>query len=95
MTFRGNWFGARPGSLDGLRYGKICILADADSDGHHIATTLCIIFEAFSALGACRSFIYLQCRCAIDATKGYYVASDAEKIYWKIYRHQESECHAI
>jgi topoisomerase-4 subunit B len=35
-----------PGSdnLDGLRYGKICILADADSDGAHIATLLSALF---------------------------------------------------
>ena len=31
-------------ALDGLRYGKICILADADSDGLHIATLLCALF---------------------------------------------------
>ncbi|MFC3094309.1 DNA topoisomerase IV subunit B [Alteromonas sediminis] len=30
--------------LTGLRYGKICILADADSDGLHIATLLCALF---------------------------------------------------
>ena len=38
--------GVDPGSdkLDGLRYGKICILADADSDGAHIATLLCALF---------------------------------------------------
>ncbi|HET8707529.1 MAG TPA: DNA topoisomerase IV subunit B [Pseudomonadales bacterium] len=30
--------------LSGLRYGKICILADADSDGRHIATLLCALF---------------------------------------------------
>lgn len=38
--------GVEPGSsnLDGLRYGKICILADADSDGLHIATLLCALF---------------------------------------------------
>ena len=28
----------------GLRYGRICILADADSDGLHIATLLCALF---------------------------------------------------
>ncbi|GMQ88914.1 MAG: DNA topoisomerase IV subunit B [Gammaproteobacteria bacterium] len=38
--------GAEPGSddLKNLRYGKICILADADSDGAHIATLLCALF---------------------------------------------------
>jgi len=38
--------GIDPGSSDlsGLRYGKICILADADSDGLHIATLLCALF---------------------------------------------------
>ncbi|WP_105188233.1 DNA topoisomerase IV subunit B [Pseudoalteromonas sp. T1lg48] len=30
--------------LSGLRYGKVCILADADSDGLHIATLLCALF---------------------------------------------------
>ncbi len=38
--------GVDPGTTDltGLRYGKICILADADSDGAHIATLLCALF---------------------------------------------------
>jgi topoisomerase-4 subunit B len=38
--------GVDPGSNDisKLRYGKICILADADSDGRHIATLLCALF---------------------------------------------------
>ncbi|MEO8382238.1 MAG: DNA topoisomerase IV subunit B [Acidobacteriota bacterium] len=38
--------GVDPGTdkLDGLRYGKVCILADADSDGAHIATLLCALF---------------------------------------------------
>jgi topoisomerase-4 subunit B len=30
--------------LKNLRYGKVCILADADSDGLHIATLLCALF---------------------------------------------------
>lgn len=30
--------------LSGLRYGKVCILTDADSDGLHIATLLCALF---------------------------------------------------
>ncbi|MES9972457.1 MAG: DNA topoisomerase IV subunit B [Candidatus Thiodiazotropha sp.] len=38
--------GVEPGSndLSNLRFGKICILADADSDGLHIATLLCALF---------------------------------------------------
>lgn len=38
--------GVDPGSSDlsQLRYSKICILADADSDGAHIATLLCALF---------------------------------------------------
>ena len=38
--------GIDPGSnnLDNLRYHKVCILADADSDGLHIATLLCALF---------------------------------------------------
>jgi topoisomerase IV subunit B len=38
--------GVEPGSTDlsSLRYHKVCILADADSDGQHIATLLCALF---------------------------------------------------
>ncbi|HKZ74847.1 MAG TPA: DNA topoisomerase IV subunit B [Steroidobacteraceae bacterium] len=38
--------GVDPGSpdLEQLRYHKVCILADADSDGQHIATLLCALF---------------------------------------------------
>jgi topoisomerase-4 subunit B len=38
--------GVEPGSADlaQLRYHKVCILADADSDGQHIATLLCALF---------------------------------------------------
>jgi topoisomerase IV subunit B len=47
--------GVDPGSnnLSNLRYGKICILADADSDGSHIATLICALFyQHFHALVA-------------------------------------------
>lgn len=38
--------GVDPGvpNIENLRYGKICILADADSDGAHIATLICALF---------------------------------------------------
>ena len=38
--------GVDPGSnnLEGLRYGKVCILADADSDGLHIALYYVLYF---------------------------------------------------
>ena len=38
--------GVDPASEDisGLRYGKVCVLADADSDGAHIATLICALF---------------------------------------------------
>ncbi|MBM4196957.1 MAG: DNA topoisomerase IV subunit B [Gammaproteobacteria bacterium] len=38
--------GIEPGSEDlgSLRYHKVCILADADSDGQHIATLICALF---------------------------------------------------
>ncbi|HIP95229.1 MAG TPA: DNA topoisomerase IV subunit B [Leucothrix sp.] len=45
--------GVEPDSsdLNELRYGKICILADADSDGAHIATLICALFvQHFTAL---------------------------------------------
>ncbi len=45
--------GIEPGSndLQNLRYGKVCILADADSDGSHIATLICALFyQHFHAL---------------------------------------------
>jgi topoisomerase-4 subunit B len=47
--------GVDPGSedLSRLRYGRICILADADSDGAHIAALLCALFlRHFPALVA-------------------------------------------
>ena len=50
--------GVDPGAnnLEGLRYGKICILADADSDGLHIATLLCALFvRHFKPPRCCRS----------------------------------------
>ena len=45
--------------VSNLRYGKICILADADSDGRHIAALLCTLFiKHFKAL-VCGGHIYV------------------------------------
>ena len=53
--------GVDPGSdnIDGLRYGKICVLADADSDGAHIATLLCGLFMKHFQLLVERGHIYI------------------------------------
>lgn len=76
--------GVDPGSnmLDKLRYGKICILADADSDGQHIATLLCALFvKHFRALvEAGHLFVAMPPLYRIDVGKEvYYALDDAEK----------------
>lgn len=69
-------------TLEGLRYGKICILADADSDGAHIATLLCaLFFKHFRKLVA-KGHVYvaLPPLFRIDVGKQVYYAQDeAEK----------------
>ncbi len=75
--------GVDPGSdnLDGLRYGKICILADADSDGLHIATLLCALFvRHFRALvEAGHLYVAMPPLYRIDVAKQvYYALDDAE-----------------
>ncbi|PHM28994.1 DNA topoisomerase IV subunit B [Xenorhabdus budapestensis] len=42
-----------------LRYGKICILADADSDGLHIATLLCALFVRHFPILVRRGHVYM------------------------------------
>ncbi len=68
--------------LNTLRYGKICILADADSDGAHIATLICALFvKHFPALIA-NGHIYVAMPplYRIDAGRDiYYAINDAEK----------------
>lgn len=76
--------GVDPGSTDiaGLRYGKICILADADSDGNHIATLLCALFvKHFRALvEAGHIYIAMPPLFRIDHGKEvYYALDEAEK----------------
>ena len=76
--------GLEPGSddLSGLRYGKICILADADSDGAHIATLLCALFlQHFKALVKDgRVFVAMPPLYRIDAGKEtFYALDDKEK----------------
>lgn len=76
--------GVDPGSseLGGLRYGKICILADADSDGNHIATLLCALFlKHFRTLvKAGHVFVAMPPLYRIDIGKNvYYALDEAEK----------------
>ena len=76
--------GVEPGSTDlkGLRYGKICILADADSDGLHIATLLCALFiRHFKALvDAGHIYVAMPPLYRIDVGKQvFYALDDSEK----------------
>lgn len=75
--------GVDPGSedLSGLRYGKICILADADSDGAHIATLICALFvRHFKPLvTAGHIFVAMPPLYRIDAGKSVYYALDDEE----------------
>ncbi len=76
--------GMDPGSSDlaGLRYGKVCILADADSDGLHIATLLCALFlRHFPALvREGHVYVAMPPLYRIDVGKEvYYALDDAEK----------------
>lgn len=68
--------------LSGLRYGKLCILADADSDGLHIASLICALlikhFRAFVDEG--RAFIAMPPLYRIDIGKEtHYALDDAER----------------
>ena len=76
--------GVDPGSpdLSQLRYGKICILADADSDGLHIATLLCALFvRHFRPLvEAGHVFVAMPPLYRIDVGKEvFYALDEAEK----------------
>ncbi len=76
--------GVEPGSddLKSLRYGKICILADADSDGAHIATLLCALFvrHFLPLVAAGHVFVAMPPLYRIDIGKHtFYALDEAEK----------------
>ncbi len=76
--------GVDPGSknLNGLRYWRVCILADADSDGLHIATLLCALFlQHFTPLvKAGHIFVAMPPLYRIDMAKEvHYALDEAEK----------------
>ena len=76
--------GVEPGSSDlkALRYSKVCILADADSDGLHIATLLCALFvRHFGHLvEAGHIYVAMPPLYRIDVGKQvFYALDDAEK----------------
>ena len=75
--------GVDPGADDisALRYGKICILADADSDGLHIATLLCALFlKHFRPLvTAGHVYVAMPPLYRIDAGKEVHYALDDEE----------------
>lgn len=66
--------------LSGLRYGKICMLADADSDGLHIATLFCALFyKHFPAVvRAGHLYVAVPPLYRIDVGKTTYYARDEE-----------------
>jgi topoisomerase-4 subunit B len=77
--------GIEPGSSDlrNLRYGKVCILADADSDGNHIATLICALFyQHFNALvRAGHVFVAMPPLYRIDVGKRvFYALDEAERL---------------
>ena len=75
--------GVDPGNddLSGLRYGKLCILADADSDGAHIATLICALFlRHFKPLVlAGHVYVAMPPLYRIDAGKEVHYALDDEE----------------
>ena len=66
----------------GLRYGKVCILADADSDGLHIATLICALFVKHFPKLVSQGHVYVAMPplYRIDAGKQvFYALDDKEK----------------
>jgi topoisomerase-4 subunit B len=76
--------GAEPGSPDlgGLRYHKVCILADADSDGLHISTLICALFVRHfpQLVRAGHVYVAMPPLFRIDVGKDvYYALDEAER----------------
>ena len=75
--------GIEPGeqSMERLRYGKVCILADADSDGLHIAALLCAFFVKHYAplVRDGRVHVAMPPLYRIDSAKEIFYARDEEE----------------
>ena len=75
--------GIEPGeqSMERLRYGKVCILADADSDGLHIAALLCAFFVKHYAplVRDGRVHVAMPPLYRIDSAKDIFYARDEEE----------------
>ena len=85
---KGTWWeipggGIEPGeqSMERLRYGKVCILADADSDGLHIAALLCAFFVKHYAplVRDGRVHVAMPPLYRIDSAKDIFYARDEEE----------------
>jgi topoisomerase-4 subunit B len=94
--------GLDPGTddLSELRYGKVCILADADSDGAHIATLLCALFlKHFRALVAAgHVYIAMPPLYRIDAGKEVHYALDEHErdtILKKLQQDKKLKAHVL
>ena len=68
--------------LSGLRYDKICILADADSDGLHIGTLICALFARHFPKVIEEGHLYVAMPPlfrVVQGTESYYVLDEEEK----------------
>ncbi|MCK5716316.1 MAG: DNA topoisomerase IV subunit B, partial [Thiomargarita sp.] len=69
-------------NIDGLRYGKVCVLADADSDGAHIATLLCALFVKHFRLLVEKGHVYI-------ATPPLYRIDIGNTVYYALNEHEK------